>query len=215
MFNLFEIYSFGLMASGALPVFTYLTLPKSGKDQVSKLIIAWFATRVLADATSYIAYQNQLNIYPIFHVSVFIEFSLMMLYFVKFKQWLHKPMGWMLLSIPLLAFLGEIFFVDSIFSLNQISLTVNYLVIALLFLTLIMHPFKLDKKQLVIILIFFLYHAFLVVYGVFQTELRSNPDLFKFIYPYFWTANSAFNLFFAYYFWTFRKLEKGSVQKTT
>ena len=211
MSNLYLFFIYGLILSGALPVFTYLTLPKSGKDQVSNLIIAWFATRVLADTASYIFWENQLNIYPIFHVSVCIEFSLMMLYFVKFKDWMHKPIGWILLSIPLLVFLIEIFYVDSIFSVNQLSVVSYFMLVALLFLSLIIHPSKLDKKQVMIVWGFFLYHSFYFVYAIFQTDLRTNTELMKLFYPYFWAVNVVFNLFFAYYFWTFRNSEKESV----
>ncbi len=209
-------YTYGLIISGILPVLAYLALPKSGKEQVSTLIVAWFATRVLADTVAHVVYQYlQLNVYPVFHVSICIEFTLLILYFVKLKGWNRHPLGWILACMPLSIFLMEISFVNSIYNLEEISITAYFLVIALLFLTLIMHPSRLDKKQLVIILIFFLYHAFFVVFGVFHTELRANLDLFKLIYPYFWTANSAFNVFFTYYFWTFRKLEKGSIQKAT
>ena len=206
------IFTYGLIASGTLPVLAYLTLPKNGKDQVSKLIIAWFATRVLADTVAHVAYiYFKLNVYPVFHVSICIEFTLLMLYFVNVKGWNRRPLGWILASIPLAIFLVEITFVNSIYVLEEISIAAYFLVIALLFMTLMFNPSKLEKKQLVMILSFFIYHAFLVVFGVFQTEVRTNYDLFKFVYPFFWTANLVFNLFFAYYFWTFRKLEKGSV----
>jgi hypothetical protein len=210
------IFTYGLIASGALPVLAYLTLPKSGKEQVSTLIIAWFATRVLADTVAHVAYVYlNLNVYPVFHVSICIEFTLLMLYFVNVMGWNRRPLGWILTSIPLVTFLVEITFVNSIFELEEISIAAYFLVIAMLYMSLMFNPSKWNKKQLVIILSFFIYHAFLAVFGVFQTEMRTNFDLFKFIYPFFWTANLVFNLFFAYYFWTFRKLEKGSVQKAT
>ena len=206
------IFTYGLIASGTLPVLAYLTLPKSGKDQVSKLIIAWFATRVLADTVAHFAYFFfRLNVYPVFHVSICIEFTLLMLYFVNVKDWNRRPLGWILASIPLVIFLVEITHVNSIYVLEEISIAAYYLIIAMVFLSLMFNPSKWDKKQLVIILSFFIYHAFLVVFGIFQTEMRSNIDLFKFVYPFFWTANLVFNLFFVYYFLTFRKLGKGSV----
>jgi hypothetical protein len=209
------IFTYGLIASGALPVLAYLTLPKSGKEQVSTLIIAWFATRVLADTVAHVAYVYlNLNVYPVFHVSICIEFTLLMLYFVNVMGWNRRPLGWMLTSIPLVTFLVEITFVNSIFELEEISIAAYFLVIAMLYMSLMFNPSKWNKKQLVIILSFFIYHAFLAVFGIFHTLVRTNYDLFKFIYPFFWTANLAFNLFFAYYFWTFRKLEKGSIQKT-
>ena len=205
-------YTYGLIISGILPVLAYLALPKSGKEQVSTLIVAWFATRVLADTVAHVAYVFlNLNVYPVFHMSICIEFTLLMLYFVKLKGWNRRPLGWVLACIPLVTFLVEITFVNSIFELEEISIAAYFLVIAMLYMSLMFHTSKWNKKQLVIILSFFIYHAFLVVFGVFHTLVRTIHDLFKFIYPFFWTANLAFNLFFAYYFWTFRKLEKGSV----
>ena len=64
-------YTYGLIISGILPVLAYLALPKSGKEQVSTLIVAWFATRVLADTVAHVAYVFlNLNVYPVFHMSL-------------------------------------------------------------------------------------------------------------------------------------------------
>jgi hypothetical protein len=205
------ILKYGLIISGALPALAYLRFSEKGDSERSPLLLAWFTTRVLADTMSFILCENDLNVYPIFHVSICIEFTLMMLYFVKIKKWNQHPLRWILVGIPLVIFLVEILLVNSIFSVNQLSVVSYFMVVALLFLSLIVHPSKLDKKQVMIVWSFFLYHSFFFVYAIFQTELRINSNLMTFIYPFFWTATVVFNLFFAYYFWTFRKLEKGSV----
>lgn len=214
---LYIILKYGLIISGALPALAYLSFSKKGGCQRSPLLLAWFITRVLADTMSFILCENHLNVYPIFHVSICIEFTLMMLYFVKIKKWNHYVLSWILVSIPLVIFLVEILLVNSIFSVNQLSVVSYFMLVALLFLSLIIHPFKLDKKQVMIVWGFFLYHSYYFVYAIFQTELRINMGLMTFIYPFFWTATVVFNLFFAYYFWAFRNSEKESVpqQKVT
>ncbi len=208
-----KFYKFGTIISGAMPVLVYLSLPKTGKDKVSPLIFAWFLTRFLADSGAHIAlYANQSRafVYHYTQFTVCIEFTLMMLYFVKLKSWNGKTKTWILAMIPLLIYLFEIYNGHPVMDFGEMLLTANYLVVALLFLSLMIHPSKVDKKQLVLIWSFFLYHAFFVIYGVIQTDMRTSYPIMSLIYPFFWIANIVFNLFVAYYFLTFRSIEKES-----
>lgn len=214
MLNLYVIYVFGLIVTGSLPLLAYLSLSKNGKDQVSPFIIAWFLLRFLADSTSYIAHQNHQSMQHIYYfeqATVCIEFTLMMLYFLKLKGWHRKPKGWILAMIPLMIYLFEISLGSPATDFGELLLTANYLVIALLFLSLMFHPSKWDKGQLVIIWSFFIYHAYFVIYGVIQTDMRTSHDLMSLIYPFFWIAIVGFNLFFAYYLWTIRRNEVGNL----
>jgi hypothetical protein len=214
MFNVFVIYVCGLLVSGPLPVLAYLCLSKNGKDQVSPLIIAWFLLRFLADAGSYIAHQNHQDLRHIYYfeqVTVCIEFTLMMLYFVKLKNWNHKPMGWILVVIPLLIYLFEIFLGSPATDFGELLLTAYFLVIALLFLSLMFQPTKWEKGQSIIIWSFFLYHAFFVIYGVIQTDMRTSSNLMHLIYPFFWLGIVGFNVFFAYFLWNLKRNEGGNL----
>ena len=209
-----KFYKFGTIISGAMPVLAYLSLPKTGKVQVSPLIFVWFLTRFLADTGAHIAlYANQSHqfVFNYTQFTVFIEFTLMMLYFVKLKSWNREPKGWILAMIPLMIYVFEIYIGHPLMDFGELLLTVNYLVVALLFLSLMFHPSKWDRNQLIIIWSFFLYHAFFVIFGIIQTDMRSSYHIMSLIYPFFWIANIVFNLFFAYYFWTFRNSEKESV----
>lgn len=207
---IFEFYKVVLFLTDVLPLIAFLCLPKSIKEQVPKLLLSWLLIRFMADCLCGVADHFQLATYPIFHFSIFIEFTLLTWYFIQLKQ-LKSIWSKVLLFIPLLVFLIELSFINSLFELNEFSILVSSFLTTLLFLSLLFDQKILNENQVKTVTALFLYHAVTMIFGVFQREMRTDMATMQLIYPFFLLSYVSLSVYFTYHFWILRKSEEGKM----
>ena len=210
MNQLFDYYMVALFLTDALPLIVFICLSKSRKEQVPKLLLSWLLIRLMADYLCGIADYFQLPTYPVFHFSIFMEFTLLTLYFIQLKQ-LKSIWRMVLLSIPLLVFLTELSFINSLFELNEFSILVSSFLTTLLFLSLLFDQKILNENQVKTVTALFLYHAVTMIFGVFQREMRTNTETMQLIYPFFLLSYVSISVYFTYLFWILRKKGEGKM----
>jgi hypothetical protein len=207
---IFEFYKVALFLTDALPLIAFLCLPKSIKEQVPTLLLSWLLIRLMANGFCEVADRLQLPTYPVFHVSVFIEFTLLTLYFIQLKQ-LKSIWRKVLLSIPILVFLTELCFINSLFALNEFSILVSSFLTTLLFLSLLFDQKTLNENQVKTATALFLFHTVTFIFSLLQREIRINMATMQLIYPFFLLSYVSISVYFTYQFWILRKSGEGKM----
>jgi hypothetical protein len=167
-------------------------------------LLAWTSIRFIADGLSYILkFQLNLNIFPVFHISVLIEGILIIFFYSRLNK-KGKTLGWMFI-FPMIFFFLDVSFWSSIFESNGISFMLYNLMSVILMLKLLINLNKIENTYRPIIKALFIFHSVSFIYSILEHVIRINDDMMQIAYPIFLLSIVSLNLYIFYYLWSVRK----------
>lgn len=197
-------YIYSLLIFGFLPIIAISTFWNRSKPLIISLLV-WFILRFLADLFAHFFYQYfELNIYPIFHISVLLEALALITFFISLDKNPSKKKQWIYL-IPIVVFVLETIFTGSLFQVNRLSIVSYNLLISVLMMRLLVYYDKIDSFLVPIVKSLFVFHVVSFISSLFEHVLRINSEMMSFVYPGFLLLILSLNLFFTYYLWSTRK----------
>lgn len=202
-----------VLLSGLVPLFIQLVYkPKLENNQ--RILFTWFFTRIIADLMTFSCYKIfHLTIYPIFHVSVVIEFIILVLYFNSFNL-VSKKVKRLLMFLPVFIFIFEVFIASSIYKMNSISILTYSFSISVMMLLLLFNMKKISiRSHFNLISHLFLYHSVTFIYFLFEKVRRLDTELTTLVYPIFACFIVSLNLHFAYNLWLKGKIKNEGSKK--
>lgn len=167
-------------------------------------LLAWTSIRFIADGLSYILkFQLNLNIFPVFHISVLIEGILIIFFYSRLNK-KGKTLGWMFI-FPMIFFFLDVSFWSSIFESNGISFMLYNLMSVILMLKLLINLNKIENTYRPIIKALFIFHSVSFIYSILEHVIRINDEMMQIAYPIFLLSIVSLNLYIFYYLWSVRK----------
>ncbi len=204
---LFQLYIFLLFSTGALAVFSCFLFNNKKNELLRKSVVLWFTIRLLGDIISYILKMKlNLNLYPVFHISILIEAMVMINYFQSMKR-MYTKRSYYLYLIPIIGFIIDVSFIGSIIQNPRLGYFFYYLLCSILLFILLKSSMELDRFNFVIVKVLFVFHAVLFIYTLFDNIIRKDTVLMPLAYPLFLLFVISLNLFFSYFLWSRRKLK--------
>ncbi len=202
----FEVYISLLMGTGLISVWAcFLLFKKTGYLKQNGLLFFWFVSRFLSDLICFSIDRGLgLTVYPVFHISIFIEFELMIFFYLLYinGRWFYKIL---LLSIPLIVLIFDCFFIASIFQDPVLAAVIYYLMISIFFIHLILNNDLIEKSYLNLLSAFMTYHVLLFFYSIFINQISSSDFLMATVYPLSLICIVGINLYIFYFQWSLTK----------
>jgi hypothetical protein len=192
----FEFYISLILVSGVTSVLSPFLLKTNLIDSSTKnILILWFIIRFISDFIAFIFdFKYQQSVYPIFHISTFVE-TVLMISFYRIYSKVNTRKTWLLYILPISTLLFDITYFGSIFDNSILGHTISYLTTSILLFTLILHCQINEGYDFKIIRSLFVYHSVIFVYSLFQQVIRDNLNLMTLIYPIFFISNVGINLY--------------------
>jgi hypothetical protein len=151
------------------------------------------------------------NCYPIFHISVFIETFLILLYFIH--SGFYRKISLFFLATAVILFYIETFYLEQLFNNNFMMTLFSNVVISLIsFLNLytLFSSKKLDKSyfqfHFFINTGFFIFYVSSFYVSLFESYIRESISLFIIIYPIFWIFLITENILLTKGIWHLQKI---------
>ena len=167
-------------------------------------LLAWTSIRFIADALSFILkFLLNLNIFPVFHISVLIEGILITFFYSRLNK-KGKSIGWISI-FPVIFFFLDALFWSSIIESNGISFMLYNLLTVILMLMLLLNLNKIENTFRPIIKALFVFHSVSFIYSILEHLIRINDDMMQIAYPIFLLSIVSLNLYIFYYLWSIRK----------
>jgi hypothetical protein len=202
--NTFYTYLILLFGSGFVATCAAIIF-RIKSNLINLQIIAWLLVRFLADILSYILKFNfNLNVYPVFNISVTIEFLLIISYYLITSRNQNKiRVLFYLIPIALLFF--DLIVFNAFFTANGISYVFYNLISTILMLTLLFKQEEMLSFDRLIAKSMFVFHSISFIYSIIEYKIRINDQIMQIVYPLFFLNVIGLNIYISFMIWSQRK----------
>jgi hypothetical protein len=158
--------------------------------------------RFLSDVFCFVFRHEFHSVFPVFHVSVFLETLCYLFYFRELSG--SKNKQYLLVILMFMVVVG-IDMGEGLWLNNYWSTLFSTLLIPLFSLRFLLVPVEPSKDQVSILIPMFIFHTSMFTYTLFENIIRENTQLFNSLQPFILVLILLYNLSLAYFIWKNRK----------
>ncbi len=175
-------------------VIPFVLLLANWRMKVSTWLRYLIVLRFLSDVFCFVFRHEFHSVFPVFHVSVFLETLCYLFYFRELSGYKNKQYLLILLMFTAVTCLemGEGMWLN-----NYWSTLFSTLLITLFSLRLILVSVESKKDQFAVLIPIFIFHTSMFTYTLFENIIRENAHLFRFLQPIILILILFYNLSFS------------------